>query len=460
MAIRAIRCVLCVLVVCGSAMGAVRHELGKLVADKGARQLSFGWAVDIDGDISIVGVYQDRENGNSAGSVHVYSTADPANPAQVSRLLADDGAEDHLLGYAVAIEGGIVAAGAPGFGTVEGYTGRVYLFDVSNPAAPVQLSKVVASDGAQGDAFGVSVAIDGTILLVGADGDDHDMVDMGSVYVFDISDPAHPVELSKLVADAGSEDGRFGTSVGVFSGKAIVGAIKGAVNPATVGCAYLFDISDPENPVPLDTLFADNGVIGDRFGQSVAIGERSAVVGAPLVGLSGGAYVFDISDPDQPVQASRVVAESPFGSSLFGYSVAIDGDSIVVGAPGDNIVRSQYGGAYVYDIYDPTDPIQIVRLQSSDLEVLDWLGWSVAIDGGRVVAGAIRDLNGRGSAYMFDAMVCAGDTNFDGAVDVTDISGVLKRLGQTGPRGDANGDGVIDVNDISFVLFRLGDVCP
>ena len=138
---------------------------------------------------------------------------------------------------------------------------------LSAPAANAdlgdQLAKLLPDDGAAIDLFGNSVAISGAIAIVGSYRDDDNGTDSGSAYLFDISDPANPTQLFKLLADDGAAEDFFGVSVAIRGapGKevAIVGATRDDDNGTDSGSAYLFDATAPGNcPWDLD----GNGSVG------------------------------------------------------------------------------------------------------------------------------------------------------------------------------------------------------
>ncbi len=156
-----------------------------------------------------------------------------------------------------------------------------------------QLAKLLADDGAAGDRFGYSVAISGTTAVVGAYEDEDNGYRSGSAYLFDISDPANPIQLFKLLPDDGAEGDWFGRSVAISGTNAIIGSSSGVT-----GSAYLFDTDTGQQ---IAKLLAKDGAAGDDFGRSVAISGATAIIGAPgdddNGDRSGSAYVFDAAAP-------------------------------------------------------------------------------------------------------------------------------------------------------------------
>ncbi len=132
-----------------------------------------------------------------------------------------------------------------------------------------QLAKLLADDGAAWDEFGHSVAISGTTAIVGAHLDDDNGTNSGSAYLFDT---ATGRQITKLLPDDGAEGDHFGESVAIGGTTAIVGALFGDNdNGDNSGSAYLFDISDPANPTQIAKLLPDDGAASD---ESVGVRHR------------------------------------------------------------------------------------------------------------------------------------------------------------------------------------------
>ncbi len=450
----------------GEVVGGMGEELTEIQSDDVFVGDVFGGAVAADGNFLVVGVTGDDDNGSASGSAYVFDISDPARPTQVSKLMSSDGETGDVFGESIAISGGVVVIGAMRDDENGWDSGSAYVFDISDPAHPVQLCKLIANDGTSNDQFGIWVALSGSTVVVGALADsDHGHL-AGGAYVFDISDPANPVQVCKLMASDGEAYDFFGGTVAVSGRTVLVGAHGDDDKGSSSGSVYLYDISDPVNPEEIGKLYASDGITGDSFGGSVAVSGDTVVVGAGGDDVhgenSGSAYVFDISDPARPVELSKLYASDGSVWDIFGVSVAIDGARVVVGAWWDDGGSEiDAGSAYAFDISEPLHPVEIGKLYASDGGDYDYLGESVAVSGHTAMAGAFGDDDngdGSGSVFIFDILGCDGDANRDGMIDVNDISYVLFRLGGIGG-GDANGDGAVDVNDISHVLARLGEGC-
>jgi len=260
---------------------------------------------------------------------------------QLFKLLASDGAYFDQFGYSVAISGNTAIVGAISDDDHGSGSGSAYLFDVTTGT---QFAKLVASDGLAGDVFGWSVAISGNTAIIGAPNDDDHGSNSGSAYLFDVSTGTL---LAKLVASDGAADDRFGESVAISGNTAIVGAYWDDDRGGASGSVYLFDVT---TGAQLAKLVASDGAAGDEFGRSVAISGNTAIVGAygddDHGSNSGSAYLFDVATG---TQLAKLIASDGAGGDFFGSSVSISGSTAIVGARRpDGHGSSDNGSAYLF----------------------------------------------------------------------------------------------------------------
>ena len=154
------------------------------------------------------------------------------------------------------------------------------------------------------------------------------------------------------------------------------------------------------DPAKVQKLLADDGAAGDSFGISVAVSGDTAVIGAyGDDGLSGSAYVFVRADGTWSQQAKLTAADVAIGN-YFGYSVSVSGDTAVIGAYADDDKGSGSGSAYVFVRAAGGTWSQQAKLTADDGANFDRFGGSVAVSGDMAVIGAFID-DDKGSAYMF-----------------------------------------------------------
>ncbi len=262
-----------------------------------------------------------------------------------SKLTDDDGADDDEFGYSVAIDGDTAVVGAPGSNSNAG-AAYVFVFteaDDDDDGVWSQAAKLTASVPAANDEFGISVAIDGETIVVGAhqnDADENDN-DEGAAYVFTRVSGIWG-QKAKLTASDAAENDEFGISVAVHGETVVVGAHLDNANDddADSGAAFVF--TKPGNSGWADAtetakLTASDGVANDKFGISVSLDDDTVVVGAhqPQYEESGAnvevgpgaAYVFTkpaTGGWTDNTEGAKFTAPDGAANDEFGVSVAID----------------------------------------------------------------------------------------------------------------------------------------
>ncbi len=397
--------------------GAVWTLQQKLTAADGAARDQFGCSVAISGDTVVVGAYLDDIGYTNQGSAYVFTrglTPSGAVWTQQQRLTANDGAADDQFGVSVALSGDTLVVGA-WFDDIGAFAnqGSAYVFSRADSMVWRQQRKLTADDGAAFDQFGFSVALSGDTVVVGAVGDDTGAnSNQGSAYAFVIR-ANDLVQQQPLTAADGAALDAFGNAVAVSGDTAVVGAPFDSIGAnGAQGSAYIFTRGfTPSGAVWTlqQKLTASDGAADDRFGKSVALSGDTVVVGAYLDDIGGNtdqgsAYVFTRSGTVW-TQQQRLTANDGASIDQFGFSVALSGDTVVAGANRDNIISPiDQGSAYVFT-RSGTVWTQQQRLSASDGADEDNFGVSVSLSGDTMVVGAYGDDNGanvdQGSAYVF-----------------------------------------------------------
>jgi len=332
---------------------------------------------------------------------------------QQGELTASDGAAQDQFGNSVAISGNTVVVGSPdhSFGTTYG-AGAAYVF-VENGGTWSRQAELSASDGAAYDAFGLSVAISGSTIMVGAPchTNSNGQCGQGAVYVFGESGGKWTQQAELTASDGVGGDG-FGWSVAVQGTTAVVGAYgKEVMGHSAQGAAYVFAESGGTWTQQAE-LTASDGIYTNEFGYSVALDGNTIVIGAPYrtVGSNqaqGVTYVFAGSGASWSQQAEVTSSDGEAGD-FFGWSVAVVGSTAVMGAPchprnGFAFCQGGSGAAYVFGESGGTWSQQ-AELTPSDGVAGDSFGVSVSMSGSTIVAGANQHPFGagqQGAAYVF-----------------------------------------------------------
>lgn len=358
-------------------------QIIKTVASDRGELDYFGFSVAISGDYAIVGAYQEDEDAtggnflNRAGSAYIFKN-NAGTWYQVQKIVASDRGADDNFGFSVAISGDYVIVGAyqedhdlSGDNNLD-YAGAAYIFK-NNAGIWSEVQKIVASDRDAWDEFGRSVAISGDYAIVGAYADDHDVTggnsfaDAGSAYIFK-NNAGIWSQVQKIVASDRGENDYFAWSIAISGDYAILGAFN----------------------------------------------EDHNVTGGDSLSEAGSAYIFK-NNSGTWSQVQKIIASDRDIEDWFGYSVAISGDYIIVGAYqedhdviGEN-VQNDAGSAYIFKNNAGTW-IQVQKIVSADRVAEDWFGWSVAISGDYCIVGARYEdhdtigensLTNAGSSYIF-----------------------------------------------------------
>ena len=383
----------------------LQAQIAKLTASDGVAGDLFGHSVAVDGDTAVVGAYEDE---NEKGAAYVLAKDSSGAWSQVAKLTASDGEAGDIFGWSVAVDWDTVVVGAR-------YDDSAYVFTKPGTgwATATETAKLTASDGVVGDWFGQSVAVDGDTVVVGASEDDGS----GSAYVFTKAADSvwtDATQTAKLTASDGDDFDEFGKSVAV-DGDTVV---AGAPNNDGYGSAYVFikpaaGWNDATQTARLTPGATDDGAAGlaGTFGAAAAVDGDTVVVGASAYsGSQGRAYVFTKpSGGWEDAERTAELATSDAEKNQFGWSVAVDGNTVVVGAHTDDASDSVNDSGSVYVFTKATDSVwadatETVKLTATDGASGDQFGWSIAAGGGTVVVGVHWDDDkgaDSGSAYVY-----------------------------------------------------------
>ena len=218
--------------------------------------------------------------------------------------------------------------------------------------------KLVASDPEDNDQFGHSVAISGDNVLVGARYEDGLGTNRGAAYVYGRNQGGADNwgQVTKLIASTPEDAAYFGCSVALSGDFAVVGAYGEDGAGTNRGVVYVFDRTQggPDAWGQVAKLTASDGEDVDEFGYSVAIDGDYVVVGSYQedgAGTSrGAAYVYgrNYGGADAWGEVLKLTASDAQDQDFFGFSVAISGDYAVVGAPYVNGAGSNRGAIYIF----------------------------------------------------------------------------------------------------------------
>jgi hypothetical protein len=404
------------------------------------------------------------------GFLHLQPLAS-ARATQQAYLKSSNSETNDSLGYSIAVSGDTIVIGAPSEDSnatgVNGDqnnnespdSGAAYIF-VRTGTNWVQQAYLKPSNTTAGSVFGLSVAIHGDLVVVGSTGESsnatgvngdpgtNDVQNSGAAYVF-VRNGTNWTQQAYLKASNTGPIDNFGSAVAVFEDLVVVGARNEASAATGVngvqtddsandsGAAYVF-VRQGTNWTQQAYLKASNTGPEDQFGFALTLWGNTIVVGAHgeasnAVGVngnqtsnsafeSGAAYVF-VRDGTSWIQQAYLKASNTASRDHFAWSLALSGDTLVVGAYGEDSNATAVNGdqsnnnaltagaAYVF-VREGTNWAQQAYLKASNAQAGDFFGESVAISGDTIVVGASLEdgdgsepgnnsLVGSGAAYVF-----------------------------------------------------------
>jgi hypothetical protein len=379
----------------------------KLRSDIPQLDARFGFAVAIDGNLAVVGAWREDVGSNpDVGAVYVFvrTGAYPNSSWALDKRFGPSSVGGQQCGWSVAISGNRIVFGCPG---ENGDNGTVTYFQRNGPGNYSGAS-VTGGGFDKGGRFGTSVAISGNAVVVGAPATNiKGAPNAGSVFFCRVNANGTVEVTNQDFTEAANI--QLGASVAIEGGVAIVGA------PAGYAQIYLYDPNPNGNGILTvsDTLHATGGSSGDQFGQSVAISGNTVVVGAPLDSekgnSAGAAYVFVFGTNRLWNQQAKLTGADSIAGDFFGAShIAIAGDTIVVGSyawdPSANLPNDDRGAAYIFT-RNGTVWTQQSQILAGDGNSGDNFGVGLGISGDTVIIGSRHatagNTTGAGAAYVY-----------------------------------------------------------
>ena len=377
----------------------------KITASDGSSTEYFGRRCAISGDKMVVTASSDNSH---QGAAYIFTKSGTTWSEQ--QKLTGSGlssSTEPQFGYGADISGNYAIVGAYEEDTDGTNAGGAYIFNFSG-GTWTQQARIVSSDIAAGDVFGYAVGIDGDYAIVGAQSaDPGGSSNAGASYIFKRSGTSWTQQVKLTASDAAAGDD-FGRDVAIKGDYVIVGCYSGEA-------AYIFKKdTGAETWTQKAILTASDAGGTDYFADNVSMSGDYVIVGAKANDSSkGAAYIFmKDTGAETWTQQAKLIASDAANSDQFGWSVSIDGDLAIVGSSNDDDGGSSSGSAYVF-ARDGTNWSQQVKLTASDAAASDVFGNSVAIDGDFVVVGARGDASGTGAAYIFQGVKSFPSLTFD-----------------------------------------------
>lgn len=312
----------------------------------------------------------------------------------------------------------------------------------------------MAGDDGQRDHYGISVGLSGAWAFAGADWDDEVATAAGAAYVMKRDLDGDWVIDKKLLPDPAS--GYFGGSMAAAGGVLVVGSRAEHAGGITAsGAAYVYEYDVTLGWIEVDKLVAPDPGTFDQFGQSVATDGQRIVVGTPFhyhnysPDSVGAAYLWERDQEGNWVFVKELLPDDGQQGDYFGWSVAVYGDAVAVGAPHEDANGSSAGAVYLFRRNEPTADAWGQRAKMMAGDAVDLLGWSVALgdfvlagspyfDGTGIGAGAVVAFDSNNGARLFTkpSPEAAAGVNFGDRVAMRGSRAVIGAWGRA-PAGAA-----------------------
>jgi hypothetical protein len=322
----------------------------------------YGSSVAIWYDLMIIGAYGDQSGGINSGAVYVYSNYNE-NWESISVLFPSDGRQNDQFGYSVSLDYHTIVIGANEADVFGEDSGAAYLYRrnyVGNEHFEIEyVMKLLPEKGNAQDYFGSSVAVYENVTIVGASGCDVVGTLSGCAYVWTYYFGNH-IEgewiYTQQLAPSDSNSGyqRFGTSVATYRDFIVVGA-PGTTdrNGHDVGAVFVYQHSYDDSHYTgfswkeISILFPSDGMHYDLFGQSVALWEKTLLVGSPQSSIlpsssssgsqktysqTGSVYSYDYTLNKKWEYNEKIIPKQKIENGHFGFSVAVYDDTAAVGS--------------------------------------------------------------------------------------------------------------------------------
>lgn len=388
----------------------------------------FGYGLAFSGNTVVVGVPKSDDFGTDSGAGYVFVRQSPGVWVQQGpKILPADGRPGQWFGFSVALSGDTAVFTAP-FDNDGGFAaGAAYVF-VRNGNVWSQQAKLRPADNVSGDVFGISGAIHIDRVVIGAHGadDTQNGYESGAAYSFTRSAGVWTQE-QKLVAPDGEENELFGATVAVSAAAIGVGAVYDDDLGFHSGSMYMYGLNGP-TWVQKQKLLAPNGAAGDLFSYWAAISSDKMIVSAALYddGVPnsdyGAAFVY-INIADSWVLEQKLVANDRKPGDWFGSHVAIENNSVMVGAQQTDEFGVDSGSAYWYNRTNGVWTLRHKLLPQPGAQG-DRFGWTVGVSGNLAAVGAPFDdtkATDAGAVYIFTEKKTNGEpctTNFECLSDI------------------------------------------
>ena len=377
-------------------------EQAFLKASNAATGDLFGYKIALDGNTLAIGAPNQSGIAKGSGAIYIFTRYNGIWTEQAI-LKASNAAAGDFFGFSIALNGNTLAVGAYSQDDIAPNSGAVYIFTRKQGTWSEQVI-LKASNAASGDLFGNSVALNGNTLAVGAHLQNDTSEDSGAVYIF-TRKKGRWTEQAMLKTNNAAAGDRFGFRVALHGNRLAVGAPFQSDIAKDSGAVYLFH-RHKGTWTEQAMLKASNAAASDHFGISIGLDGNRLAIGAfwqdDIAPNSGAAYVFTYHKGVWQEQAF-IKASNAAANDGFGFSVDIKGNTLAVGAHSQDDLAGNSGAIYLFNRHKGIWTEQNF-LKASNAAESDSFGLDVALNGNTLAVGAyLQDdiaINS-GAVYIF-----------------------------------------------------------
>lgn len=356
---------------------------------------NFGYSVDIDEDVAIVGAWGKDDRGDQSGTAYIYEFVN-GQWSQPFELVGNRFNPGDRFGSQVRIKGNTAVVSSPGYQN----RGAVYVFQKSGDVWE-EIAFLEDEDGQNYDDFGKSIAIDRDLIVIGSSGTDDLGTSSGSVYVYRNIEGEWIREARLLASDGAAKD-MLGSSIDVEKNRIVVGA-KGKDGYA--GAVYVFDYLDNEWTETSKLILGDHIRSSDQFfGASLSMSENKLLVGASGFGennsRSGAAFIFEYSNREW--SEPTILTAHDWGKyDYFGVSVSLKYGRALIGSYRHETswFRKDEGAAYFFEQNDEGEWVECIKYTPENGLANEYFGLSVSLGSDKLMVGSPGKNNSTGSVY-------------------------------------------------------------
>ena len=428
----------------------VLHEYQRLAPDAIAEYDSFGFAIASNDDyIAISGPGVDRDDGGF-GVVYIF---DAITGDQIHTIEPVDAQQEENFGRTLSISDNQIAVGTMVFQGSDRVLNSVSIYDLQTGK---QLIKIPLDGFQQRDFTRSMIALSGDILAIGSPFDSDVGDYSGAAYLYDANTGE---QLQKLYPSDPAIFGYFGLVLTIHGDALAILSPNGRGHDRS-SVVYLFDITTGDE---MSIVPPSSEAHSRNTAQAIAMNDQYIAMSSLY---DRKVWLFDRATGMQTAELETQDGQDgsdDVNLDVFGYSIAIDEDLLLVSAPVDAQNGSSAGAAYVFDLLTHS---QVAKLLPRDGTRNQQFGHPLILSNSKaIVAETFNDDFGRrsGAVYQFDTTSihrCSPDFDDNGLLNTTDIQLFIKQYTSNDPSADFDVDGLFNFYDISEFIHEFTTGCP